>query len=277
MHDLNDLLTLMARLRDPQDGCPWDIKQTAQSIAPHTLEEAYEVVDAIERQDWSHLKDELGDLLFQVVFLSRLGEEAGAFAFADVVDNVVAKLLRRHPHVFPQGTLDSRLPEGTRLSDAQIKANWDRIKAEERAAQAPQTAEAAPASHLDGMTRSLPALRHAEKLQQRASRQGFDWPDVEPVFAKWQEEIEELHEAWNHGQGDHDRIEDEFGDVLFVAVNLARFLRVDPETALRRTNAKFERRFRRMETLLAARGKVMSEQSLDDLDALWNQAKREQG
>lgn len=273
-YSIEDLKHLMARLRDPDTGCPWDTKQTFGSIVPHTLEEAYEVADAIDRADFPHLEDELGDLLFQVIFYTRMGQEQGHFDFDSVVDNLVRKLIRRHPHVFPDGTLESRIDPDNRPDEAWIKASWERIKAEERAL-APKP-EAAQASLLDGIARTLPAMARAEKLQKRASNHGFDWPDIEPVFDKLHEEIDELNEAWHAAQagtGPADAVEDELGDLLFVCVNLARFTRVNPEKALNRTNHKFEARFRAIEQRLSDEGRQFDDQSLEALDAIWQQVK----
>jgi ATP diphosphatase len=272
-YSLDDLKTLMARLRDPETGCPWDAKQTYKTIVPHTLEEAYEVADAIERDDFAHLKDELGDLLFQVIFYAQLGKEGGHFDFNSIVDNLVRKLIRRHPHVFPEGTLESRVDPENRPDDAWIKESWERIKAEERALQTPPEDAA---SRLDGIARTLPAMARASKLQKRAARHGFDWPDIGPVFDKLQEEITELKEAWHEAQagtGDPDAIEDELGDVLFVCVNLSRFMKTDPEQALKRTNHKFYARFRAIEQELARQGRDIDSETLEALDALWRSAK----
>ncbi|MAZ05249.1 MAG: nucleoside triphosphate pyrophosphohydrolase, partial [Halomonas sp.] len=194
-YTIDDLKTLMARLRDPETGCPWDTRQTYRTIVPHTLEEAYEVADAIEREDYPHLKDELGDLLFQVIFYAQIGREDGHFDFDGVVHHLVRKLVRRHPHVFPEGTLDSRIDPDNRPDEAWIKESWERIKAEERALK-PAPDAGAPESRLDGIARTLPAMARAEKLQKRAARHGFDWPDIAPVFDKLHEEIDELKEAW---------------------------------------------------------------------------------
>lgn len=274
-YTVEDLKALMARLRDPETGCPWDTKQTFRSIVPHTLEEAHEVADAIEREDYPHLKEELGDLLFQVIFYARMGQEQGYFNFDDIVDVLVRKLLRRHPHVFPDGTLDSRVDADNRPSDEWIAASWERIKAEERAEKGPGT-DQKPESRLDDIPGSLPALVRAEKLQRRAARYGFDWPDIEPVFDKLQEEIGELREAWENARHDpaaRDDVEDELGDLMFVCVNLARFLKVNPDQALRRTNRKFEARFRAIEQTLAEQGRVMEDETLEALDAIWNRVK----
>ncbi|MDK9559291.1 nucleoside triphosphate pyrophosphohydrolase [Marinobacter sp. M216] len=272
-YSIDDLKTLMARLRDPETGCPWDTKQTYGTIVPHTLEEAYEVADAIEREDYPHLKDELGDLLFQVIFYTQMGKEDGHFDFDGVVDNLVRKLVRRHPHVFPEGTLDSRIDPDNRPDEAWIKESWERIKAEERAL---VPTSDAPVSRLDGIARTLPAMARAEKLQKRAARHGFDWPEIGPVFDKLHEEIDELKEAWHaaqSGTGDPDAVEDELGDLLFVCVNLARFMKVNPEQALKRTNHKFDARFRAIERVLTREGRDMDEESLEALDAVWQAVK----
>ncbi len=274
-YSIDDLKTLMARLREPDTGCPWDTKQTFASIVPHTIEEAYEAADAIEQGDYPHVKDELGDLLFQVIFYARMGQEEGHFDFDGIVDNLVRKLIRRHPHVFPEGTLESRIDPDNRPTEAWIKESWERIKAEERA-QKPAPDADALVSRLDGIARTLPAMARAEKLQRRAARHGFDWPDIGPVFDKLHEEIDELKEAWQaaeDGTGERDAVEDELGDLLFVCVNLARFMKVNPEQALKRTNRKFEMRFRAIEEILAAEGRDMDEESLEALDAIWQRVK----
>jgi len=274
-YSLDDLKTLMERLRDPDTGCPWDARQTFASIVPHTLEEAYEVADAIERKDYPHLEDELGDLLFQVIFYSQIGQESRHFDFDSVVDNLVRKLIRRHPHVFPEGTLESRIDPHNRPGEDWIKQSWERIKAEERSLKsAPDSS--GPAGRLDAIARTLPAMARAEKLQKRAARHGFDWPEIGPVFDKLHEEIDELKEAWqaaNDGSGERDALEDELGDVMFVCVNLARFMKVNPEQALKRTNHKFEARFRAIEAELAAQGRDMDSETLDALDAIWQSVK----
>lgn len=258
---IDRLLAIMARLRDPNGGCPWDLEQDFASIAPYTIEEAYEVADAIERGDLGDLKDELGDLLLQVVFHSRMAEEAGHFAFDDVAEAISGKMVRRHPHVFGD--------EGER-SAGEVKTRWEEIKAEEKAAKG-----AAPASILDDVPLALPALTRAVKLQNRAARVGFDWPDTSLVVDKLNEEMLELSAEIAKG-GEPDRLEDEMGDLLFVYANLARHLKVDPEAALRRANAKFRRRFGRIEEKLAAMGKRPEDSSLEEMDALWNEAKREE-
>ncbi|MBX7271514.1 nucleoside triphosphate pyrophosphohydrolase [Stutzerimonas chloritidismutans] len=268
MYQLNDLLHLMARLRDPQHGCPWDLQQNYASIVPHTLEEAYEVADAIESGDFDHLPGELGDLLFQVVYYSQLAREEGRFEFATVVDAITRKLIRRHPHVFPDGDLYGS-PELPRLDEAAIKQRWEEIKAEERAEKA-----AAPEqlSLLDDVPSALPALSRAAKLQKRAAQVGFDWPEALPVVDKVREELGEVLEAMS--ENDPQAIAEELGDLLFVVVNLARHLKVDPENALRAANGKFERRFRFIEQALREAGRPIESCDLEELDALWGEAKR---
>jgi ATP diphosphatase len=257
---LERLLAIMARLRDPQRGCPWDVAQDFSSIAPYTIEEAYEVADAIARGHMPDLRDELGDLLLQVVFHARMAEEAGHFAFADVVDAISAKMERRHPHVFA----------GASVADADAQtAAWEQLKAAERAASGDGDASA-----LAGVARGLPEWMRATKLQKRAARVGFDWPDPAPVLDKLHEEIEEVRAEFAKGTG-HDALEDEIGDVAFVLVNLARHAKVDFGRALARANAKFERRFRRMEAIVEAEGGRLEELDLAAQDALWNLAKRE--
>lgn len=270
MYKLDDLLHLMARLRDPQHGCPWDLRQDYASIVPHTLEEAYEVADTIARRDFPQLRDELGDLLFQVVYYSQLGREDGHFDFAQVVDGITRKLVRRHPHVFPDGDLHGPL-DLPRLDEATIKRRWEEIKAEERAEKA-----AAPEqlSLLDDVPTALPALSRAAKLQKRAANVGFDWADATPVVAKIQEELDEVREAMANGQAA--QVAEEVGDLLFVMVNLARHLQVDAEDALRQANAKFERRFRFIEEALKAQDRTPQEASLEEMDALWDAAKVEE-
>lgn len=255
-----ELARIMAKLRDPVSGCPWDLEQDFATIAPYTIEEAYEVADAIERGDMGELRDELGDLLFQVMFHSRMAEEQGAFALADVVHAINDKMIRRHPHVFGDGT--------ERSAHEQTLA-WEEVKAAERATKAHSSA---PASALDGIARALPALLRAEKLQKRAARTGFDWTETPPIFVKLEEEIAEVKEAI--AGGDADAIEDEVGDLLFVVANLARRLSVDPEQALRKANAKFERRFRAMEQAASDERVDFSALSLDEQEAYWQRVKR---
>lgn len=252
MNRIEELLSIMARLRDPQGGCPWDREQDFASILPHTIEEAYEVADAIGREDWQKLPDELGDLLFQVVFYAQLGTERGWFDFDAIVASICRKLVERHPHVFA----------GETVGDASTQSlRWEEMKAAERAAEG-------EAGILDGVALALPALTRAAKLQRRAARVGFDWPDVEPVYAKMAEEMDELRAA-----GDAAEREAEIGDLLFVCVNLARHLDVEPETALRGASARFERRFRYIEAQLRARGGHPETATLQEMDELWDEAK----
>jgi nucleoside triphosphate diphosphatase len=251
--DIGALIALMAALRTPKTGCPWDLEQSFATIAPYTIEEAYEVADAIERRDFPGLKDELGDLLLQVAFHARMAEEEGKFDFGDVVQAITEKLVRRHPHVFG----DAR-----DLKPDEVKALWSKIKADERRGEAPRRT-------LDGVTLALPALTRALKLQDKAAKVGFDWKKKSDVEAKVAEEMRELAAADNPAAA-----QEEFGDLLFALVNLARFLDVDPEDALRKATAKFERRFRAVEDSLKARGKTPAESDLAEMDALWNKAKK---
>lgn len=258
-HGIDHLLEVMARLRDPERGCPWDIQQDFASIAPYTIEEAYEVADAIERGDMAALEGELGDLLLQVAYHAQMAAEAGLFDFADVAAAIAAKMVRRHPHVFGTAEVDS--------AAAQTRA-WEQQKAEERAARAEAGADA---SALADVPLGLPALTRAQKLQRRAARVGFDWDDTGPVLAKLREETAEIEAAL--AAGDQAAVAEEMGDLLFTVVNLARRLDVDAETALRGTNAKFERRFRTLEAALAARGRRPQDVDLAELDAGWEAAK----
>lgn len=251
------LIAIMARLRDPQHGCPWDLEQTFSTVAPYTVEEAYEVVDAIERGDLSDLTDELGDLLFQVAFHSRMAEEAGAFAFDDVVEAICAKMIRRHPHVFADAAM--------RDSATQTRA-WEAIKAEERAKKTK-----GPASVLDDVPPGLPALTRAVKLTKRAGRVGFDWPDAAAVLEKLHEETAELEVEIV--AGDKAKAREELGDLLFVIANLARKLEIDPEDALRSANAKFIRRFNHIEQSLAADHRAPEQSTLEEMESLWLDAK----
>ena len=270
MYTLEDLLNLMSRLRDPQFGCPWDVKQSYATIVPHTLEEAYEVADAIERGDFDDLRGELGDLLFQVVYYCQLAREEGRFEFDGVVDGITRKLIRRHPHVFPTGDLYAPL-ETPRLSEDQVKHRWEQIKAEERAEKAHVPEQL---SLLDDVPNVLPALSRAAKLQKRAAQVGFDWPEALPVIDKVREELDEVLEAM--AEGDQQAMAEEVGDLLFVAVNLARHLKVDPENALRAANGKFERRFRFIEQALRDTGRPIEDCSLEEMDMLWGEAKRQE-
>jgi ATP diphosphatase len=267
---LERLVAIMAALRDPETGCPWDLEQTFATIAPYTVEEAYEVADAIERNDLADLKQELGDLLLQVVYHARIAEEAGAFAFDDVVAAISDKMVRRHPHVF--GTAQER-------AEGAAPGFWERIKAEEKAGLAADRArlgvgEDEARSLLDDVTRTLPALVQAVKLQKKAATVGFDWPSLGPVLAKISEELGELESAL--AAGDRDAVRAEFGDLLFVLANVARHLDVAPEDALAATNAKFRRRFRRIELWLAEGGCTLEAATLEEMDALWDRAKAEE-
>lgn len=260
MADIRPLLELMALLRHPERGCPWDREQTFASIAPYTLEEAYEVADAVARDDPEALRDELGDLLFQVVFHARMAEEAGRFDFADVIAGLLDKMVRRHPHVFGDATVAD--------AAAQTRA-WEQHKAAERQARDP-----AAASALDGVALGLPALLRAEKLQRRAARVGFDWPEIEPVLAKVDEELAEVRAELDQG-GPDERVAAEIGDLLFAVVNLARHAGVDAEAALRGSNARFVQRFHHVETAFAERPEGLRGATLAELDAAWEQAKRD--
>lgn len=248
------LTAIMKRLRDPERGCPWDVRQTYKTIAPYTIEEAYEVADAIERGDREDLCEELGDLALQVVFHSQIAAEEGAFDAADALNAVSDKMVRRHPHVF----------------DGADGWDWEAIKAEEKARKAAK--RTAAHSLLDDVPTALPALTRAEKLTKRAARVGFDWPSADQAMAKLDEELAEFSEA--QSAGDPDAMEDEFGDVLFVLANVARKLQIDPEAALRRANAKFNRRFRAIEAALAAEGRSADDADLEEMEALWVEAKR---
>jgi MazG family protein len=255
------LRSVMAWLRDRQHGCPWDIDQTFRTIAPYTIEEAYEVADAIERDDLPGLKEELGDLLLQVVYHSQIASETGAFAFDDVAGAIADKMVARHPHVFGDATIDT--------AEAQT-VSWEARKAAERAARG---TSAEPSGALDGVARALPALMRAEKIQKRAARVGFDWKELDPVIDKIEEELGELRAELTAGAMAQERISDELGDVLFAVANLARHCKVDPEAALRATNDKFERRFRHIETRLAESGRGPADASLEEMEALWQEAK----
>jgi len=267
--DIAALLEIMAQLRTPVTGCPWDLEQNFATIAPYTIEEAYEVADAIARDDLPDLCDELGDLLLQVVFHARMAEEQNAFAFGDVVEAITRKMIRRHPHVF----VDSN----GNLTPADVKGAWDRIKAEEkaeRAARRPAQEASSPPSLLAGVKAGQPALTRAMDLQRKASSVGFDWNDPRAVLHKIREEADEIEAALD--RDDKAELAAETGDLLFALVNLARHVGADPEAALRGTNTKFERRFGYIERTLAAQGRTLEQTSLADMDALWNEAKREE-
>ncbi len=262
--DIARLIEIMAALRTPETGCPWDLEQDFSTIAPYTIEEAYEVVDAISRGDLEDLRDELGDLLLQVVFHARMAQEAGSFAFGDVVQAITEKLIRRHPHVF--GNARDLSPEA-------VKRLWDDIKTEEKAARAARRGigEEVRAGALAGVPMTLPALTRALKLQDKAGKVGFDWNDPQAVLAKIREEADEISAAL--AAGDRTGAAAETGDLMFAVVNLARHLGADPEAVLRATNAKFERRFGFIEDALAARGKAPTQSTLEEMDALWDAAK----
>lgn len=269
-YSVEDLKYLMARLRDPESGCPWDKVQTFATIVPYTLEEAYEVADAIEREDWPHLQDELGDLLFQVIYYAQMAQEQTWFELEDVVHGLVTKMVRRHPHVFTEGQLyasDSATP--TEVSQQQVKQRWDEIKAQEKAEAQPS---AEPTSILADIPVGLPALTRAAKIQKRASKVGFDWPDISGVLDKIREELDEVQEAVD--AGDLTAAQEEYGDLLFAVTNLTRFLKQDPETALRGTNRKFERRFAYIEQQLHQAGLSFDQVDLAQMDHWWDEAKQ---
>ncbi len=265
-------------LRDPEFGCPWDLEQSISSLVPFTIEEVYEVVDAIERNDMVDLEDELGDLLFQVVFYAQLAKEQGHFEFGHVAKAITSKLIRRHPHVFPDGQLEN-FGKRSDISSEQVVLNWDAIKEGEKSekrARRGQDNEAladqqAVASVLDDVPRALPSLERSRKLQKRAARVGFDWKEIQPVIAKLKEEIEEYEEAIENS--DANALQHELGDILFGAVNLARHTGVEPEIALREANQRFENRFKWIENSLQSAGKNIEEVSLELMDELWSQAK----
>lgn len=253
---IDRLLGIMARLRSPDHGCPWDLEQSFATIAPYTIEEAYEIAEAIDQGDMPALRDELGDLLFQVVFHARMAEEAGAFAFGDVVESICRKMVRRHPHVFG----DERIT----TAEAQTR-NWEELKAEERAAFA---------RHEIDVPLALPALMRAEKIGKRAARTGFDWPDCAGVIAKIREELDEIEALLKNATDDSTALEEEIGDLLFAAANLARHLDVQPEEALRKGNAKFQRRFKAMEAYLKVGDKALRDATLDEMESAWTAVKR---
>ena len=267
--DISHLLDIMAALRTPGSGCPWDLEQDFATIAPYTIEEAYEVADAIARGDLDELREELGDLLLQVVFHARMAEEQNAFDFGDVVEAISRKMIRRHPHVFAD--------QDGRLTPADVKGAWERIKAEEKAERAARR-PAVDNSHrslLSDVKAGQPALARAMQLQRRASTVGFDWNDPRAVLRKIREEADEIEAALDRNE--RGELEGETGDLLFAVVNMARHVGIDPEMALRGTNAKFERRFGYIERALASRGRSLSSASLEEMDSLWNEAKAEEG
>ncbi|MCG8429278.1 MAG: nucleoside triphosphate pyrophosphohydrolase [Chromatiales bacterium] len=255
------LLEIMARLRDPQNGCPWDLEQTFATIVPHTIEEAYEVADAIEREDYPDLCDELGDLLFQVAFYAQMAKEQELFDFSQIVDAICDKMIRRHPHVFADARIDN--------ADHQTEA-WEQQKAAERQAKSGDKV----AGQLDGVAKGLPALKRAEKLQKRAAKVGFDWSDSPAVLAKVHEELDELQQATMEAESQV-RVTEELGDLLFSCVNLARHMGVDAEAALRQANGRFEHRFAQIERRLHEQGSSVEEADLAEMDRLWNEVKRD--
>ncbi|MDP9733227.1 UNVERIFIED_ORG: ATP diphosphatase [Rhizobium sp. SORGH_AS260] len=266
--DISRLIEIMEALRQPETGCPWDVVQTFETIKPYTIEEAYEVADAIERRDMDDLCEELGDLLLQVVFHARIAEERGEFAFGDVVHAVTSKMIRRHPHVFAASEADT--PDS-------VKLQWDRIKAEEKRERAARRArrgitEDFKAGFLGGVQRSQPALTEALKLQEQAARVGFDWSDPASILDKIEEEIAELREALEEGRPE--KVSDELGDLIFALVNIGRHVKADPENALRGTNTKFRRRFNHIEKSLGENGETLEEASLERMEDLWQAAKR---
>lgn len=265
--DISRLIEIMEALRQPETGCPWDIVQTFETIKPYTVEEAYEVADAIERNDMDDLCEELGDLLLQVVFHSRIAEEMGAFSFGDVVHAVTSKMIRRHPHVFAVSPADTA---------ESVKLQWDAIKAQEKRDRAERRAKRglgddAKAGFLGGVQRTQPALTEALKLQEQAARVGFDWSAPEPILDKIEEEVRELREAL--AEGKPEKVADELGDLIFALVNIGRHVRTDPENALRGTNTKFRRRFRHIETSLADNGETLEAATLQRMEDLWQSAK----
>lgn len=267
LYTIPDLKELMQRLRDAKYGCPWDIAQTYSTIAPSTIEEAYEVVDAIERSNFSHLKEELGDLLFQVIFYSQLAMEEGRFTFDDIVSDLVAKLIQRHPHVFPDNSFNNYGQQELSSEEKQIiSSRWEELKKQERVAKG-QT------GILDDIPVNLPALTRAHKLQKRASSVGFDWPDLQGVLQKIEEELEEVKQAIQ--AQDQQEVKNELGDLLFAVVNACRHSKTEPESALRKTNIKFEQRFRYIEEQLKQRGIEPEDAQLELMDQLWEEAKRE--
>jgi ATP diphosphatase len=259
LKNTQELLDLMARLRHPEEGCPWDVKQDFNTLIPYVIEEAYEVVDAIERNDLDDLRSELGDLLLQVVFHSQIAQERGLFNFEQVSAGICEKLIRRHPHVFSDTVFNT---------DQERHEAWEKAKADERREKS-KTPE--QSSVLSGVAGNLPALIECEKIQDRAARHGFDWPDIEPVFAKVQEELQEVTEAWQSGDPDH--IKEEVGDLLLVVVNLARHLNVNPEIALKESTRKFSKRFQYIEQQVEASGRSLIDCELSELDTFWDEAK----
>ena len=271
---IDRLIAIMTMLRDKQHGCPWDLEQTIKSLLPYTLEEVYEVADAIENNDLVELEDELGDLLFQVIFYAQIAKEQGVFDFQDIATAITDKLVRRHPHVFPNGDVEQfGIPQ--EIDAQQVVVNWEAIKEierEEKRKKGGKQAVQGVESILDDVPRALPAMERARKLQKRAAQVGFDWAEIAPVLEKLKEEVAEFEEAL--ASGDLERMSDELGDVLFATINLARHSKIEPEVALRSTNSRFETRFKWVETAMYKQGKVFKDAKLEELDALWGQAKK---
>jgi len=268
LQEFEKLIKIMQQLRDPQSGCPWDRQQSFQTIAPYTLEEAYEVVDAIDRGNMDDLCDELGDLLLQVVYHSQMASEQGIFDISDVLQAIVKKLIRRHPHIFKSNGFEGQQMDSVKA----IKSAWEVQKSTERKSKTEPSD--GPHSVLDGIALSLPALRRGLKMQQRAAHQGFDWQDIKPIFDKVLEELDEVRYEVE-SQAEHEKIENEIGDLYFTVTNLARHLQVDPETAARKANAKFENRFRGIEARLDEKGLEMNQLTAHELEQLWQQVKKE--
>ncbi|GAA6144133.1 nucleoside triphosphate pyrophosphohydrolase [Thalassolituus maritimus] len=270
-YQIDDLTYVMTRLRNPETGCPWDLKQDFASILPHTLEEAYEVADAIERQDWPHLEEELGDLLFQVIFYGQMGDEKGVFNLHSIIDRLVAKLIRRHPHVFPDGSIHSEREPGKDPDEAWINQRWEEIKAEEQLLKLQKQPQKHSLQLLDDVPGTLPAITRAYKLQKKASSVGFDWPEKSPgVIGKIQEELDEVIAEVE--AGNNELLEKEIGDLLFAVVNLARHHKINPDTALRGTNQRFQQRFAYVEQAAQEAG-GFEYLSLEEMDAAWQSAK----
>ena len=271
---IDRLIAIMTMLRDKQHGCPWDLEQTIKSLLPYTLEEVYEVADAIENNDLVELEDELGDLLFQVIFYAQIAKEQGVFDFQDIATAITDKLVRRHPHVFPDGDVE-QFGISQEIDAQQVAVNWEAIKEierEEKRKKGGKQAVQGVESILDDVPRALPAMERARKLQKRAAQVGFDWAEIAPVLEKLKEEVAEFEEAL--ASGDLERMSDELGDVLFATINLARHSKIEPEVALRSTNRRFERRFKWIEAALYKQDKVFKDAKLEELDVLWGQAKK---